>query len=126
VKGWTKGDRVGVGWHGGEDGTCTACKKGDFANCAKVLVCLCGLSYDGGYQEYMIAPVEALARIPESLDPVDAALLICQALRHSTPFGIAGQCRGTLSPFRGSEGSVISGFNSRRKPAIELPRWAGR
>src|SRR5215471_8236814 len=87
VKGWTKGDRVGVGWHGGQDGTCTASRKGDFANCANVLVC--GRSYDGGYQEYMIAPVEALARMPESLDPVEAAPLMCagittfNALRHS-------------------------------------------
>src|SRR5215467_12057225 len=87
VKVWNKGDRVGVGWHGGQDGTCTACRKGDFANCANVLIC--GLSYDGGYQEYMIAPVEALARMPESLDPAEAAPLMCagittfNALRHS-------------------------------------------
>src|SRR3984957_10151241 len=75
VKGWRKGDRVGVGWHGGEDGTCTACRRGDFVNCANGLVC--GVSYDGGYQEYMIAPVEALAHMPESLDPAEAAPLMC-------------------------------------------------
>ena len=87
VKGWTKGDRVGVGWHGGQDGTCPACRKGDFANCANVLIC--GLSYDGGYQEYMVAPVEGLARMPDSFDPAEAAPLMCagittyNALRHS-------------------------------------------
>jgi len=84
---WTKGQRVGVGWHGGQDGTCLACRRGDFVNCANVKVT--GLSYDGGYGEYMIAPVEALARMPESLDPAEAAPLLCagittfNALRHS-------------------------------------------
>src|SRR5467141_2808130 len=61
---WTKGQRVGVGWHGGQDGTCRACRRGDFANCANLKVC--GVSYDGGYQECMVAPVEALAQMPES------------------------------------------------------------
>ena len=84
---WTKGQRVGVGWHGGQDGTCLACRRGDFVNCAQLKVT--GLSYDGGYQEYMIAPVEAVARMPESLDPAEAAPLLCagittfNALRHS-------------------------------------------
>src|SRR6266481_7547001 len=84
---WTKGQRVGVGWHGGQDGTCLACRRGDFANCANLKIT--GLSYDGGYQEYMIAPVEAVARMPESLDAAEAAPLLCagittfNALRHS-------------------------------------------
>ena len=84
---WTNGQRVGVGWHGGHDGTCLACRRGDFVNCANGKVT--GLSYDGGYQEYMIAPVEAVVRMPESLHPVEAAPLLCagittfNALRHS-------------------------------------------
>jgi D-arabinose 1-dehydrogenase-like Zn-dependent alcohol dehydrogenase len=84
---WKKGQRVGVGWHGGQDGTCLACRRGDFANCASLRIA--GLSYDGGYQEYMIAPVEAVARMPESLDAAEAAPLLCagvttfNALRHS-------------------------------------------
>src|SRR2546430_15416358 len=84
---WKKGERVGVGWHGGQDGTCLACRRGDFANCANLKVS--GISYDGGYQEYMVAPVEALARMPESLDAAEAAPLMCagittfNALRHS-------------------------------------------
>src|SRR3989441_8130324 len=87
VKDWKKGERVGVGWHGGQDGTCPACRKGDFLNCQNAMVC--GISYDGGYQEFMVAPVEALARIPESLDAAEAAPLMCagvttfNALRHS-------------------------------------------
>jgi D-arabinose 1-dehydrogenase-like Zn-dependent alcohol dehydrogenase len=53
---WKKGQRVGVGWHGGQDGTCLACRRGDFTNCANLRVC--GISYDGGYQEFMVAPID--------------------------------------------------------------------
>src|SRR6266849_2726540 len=85
--GWKKGQRVGVGWHGGQDGTCLPCRRGDFANCRNLKIS--GISFDGGYQEYMIAPVEALAAIPESLDAMEAGPLLCagvttfNALRHS-------------------------------------------
>jgi len=84
---WKKGQRVGVGWHGGHDNTCLACRRGDFGNCASMQVS--GISYDGGYAEYMLAPVEALARMPESLDATVAGPLLCagittfNALRHS-------------------------------------------
>jgi D-arabinose 1-dehydrogenase-like Zn-dependent alcohol dehydrogenase len=84
---WQKGQRVGVGWHGGQDGTCLSCRRGDFGTCANLKVC--GISYDGGYQEYMVAPVEALAHMPEALDTAEAAPLMCagvttfNALRHS-------------------------------------------
>ena len=84
---WKKGDRAGVGWHGGQDNTCPACRAGDFVNCEKGAIT--GISYDGGYQEYMIAPIEAVAHIPDGLDPADAAPLLCagittfNALRHS-------------------------------------------
>jgi D-arabinose 1-dehydrogenase-like Zn-dependent alcohol dehydrogenase len=78
---------VGVGWHGGQDNTCRSCRRGDFRNCENLKVP--GISYDGGYQQYMLAPVEALVSIPESLSDVDAAPLLCagittyNALRHS-------------------------------------------
>ena len=75
VKAWKKGERVGVGWHGGQDGTCGSCRRGDFVNCENELIC--GISYDGGYQEFMVAPVEALARMPDSLDAAEAAPLMC-------------------------------------------------
>jgi D-arabinose 1-dehydrogenase-like Zn-dependent alcohol dehydrogenase len=87
VDGWAAGERVGVGWHGGQDGTCLACRRGDFVNCENGKVC--GLTYDGGYQEFMVAPIEALARIPDPLDAAEAAPLMCagittfNALRHS-------------------------------------------
>lgn len=84
---WKKGQRVGVGWHGGHDFTCAACREGDFINCANEKIC--GLHYDGGYQEYMIAPAEAVAAIPDGLDAADAGPLLCagvttfNSLRHS-------------------------------------------
>jgi D-arabinose 1-dehydrogenase-like Zn-dependent alcohol dehydrogenase len=87
VSAWKKGQRVGVGWHGGQDGTCLSCRRGDFRNCRNLKIP--GISYDGGYQQYMVAPVEALAAIPDSLTDVEAAPLLCagittyNALRHS-------------------------------------------
>lgn len=87
VANWKEGDRVGVGWHAWQDGTCLSCRRGDFSNCPNAKVS--GIHFDGGYEEYMVAPVEALAKIPDSLDPADAAPLLCagvttfNALRHS-------------------------------------------
>jgi D-arabinose 1-dehydrogenase-like Zn-dependent alcohol dehydrogenase len=90
VSAWKKGDRVGVGWHGGQDNTCRECRRGDFRNCRNLKVT--GISYDGGYQQYMIAPIEALVAIPDGLKDVEAAPLLCagittyNALRHSGAF----------------------------------------
>ncbi|HEY2460371.1 MAG TPA: alcohol dehydrogenase [Candidatus Acidoferrum sp.] len=87
VTAWKKGQRVGVGWHGGQDGTCISCRRGDFGTCQNLKIS--GISFDGGYAEYMVAPVEALAMIPDSLDAAEAAPLMCagvttfNALRHS-------------------------------------------
>jgi D-arabinose 1-dehydrogenase-like Zn-dependent alcohol dehydrogenase len=87
VTGWRKGQHVGVGWHGGQDGTCLSCRRGDFVNCANGKIS--GITMDGGYAEYMIAPQDAVAAMPESLDPAEAAPLLCagittfNALRHS-------------------------------------------
>ncbi len=87
VSAWKKGQRVGVGWHGGQDNTCRECRRGDFRNCRNLKIC--GISYDGGYQQYMGAPVEALVAIPDGLNDVEAAPLLCagittyNALRHS-------------------------------------------
>ena len=87
VSAWKTGQRVGVGWHGGYDGTCRECRRGDFRSCRNSKIA--GVSYDGGYQQYMVAPIEALAAIPDSLTDVEAAPLLCagittyNALRHS-------------------------------------------
>ena len=90
VSAWTQGQRVGVGWHGGHDNTCQECRRGDFRNCRNQKIA--GVSYDGGYEQYMVAPVEALVSIPESLNDTEAAPLLCagittyNALRHSGAF----------------------------------------
>src|SRR6202165_101337 len=87
VSEWKKGQRAGVGWHGGHDGTCRECRRGDFRNWQNLKIS--GISYDGGYQQEMDAPVEARVSIPESLSDVEAAPLLCagittyNALRHS-------------------------------------------
>lgn len=79
VKGWKSGERVGVGWHGGHCGYCDNCRRGDFFAC-QVALLTTGISYDGGYAEYMTAPAAALARVPEDLSSVDSAPLMCAGL----------------------------------------------
>jgi D-arabinose 1-dehydrogenase-like Zn-dependent alcohol dehydrogenase len=85
---WKPGDRVGVGWHGGHCGYCDSCRRGDFVTC-RIAAQVPGISYDGGYAEYMIAPAVALAAVPDELSPTDAAPLMCagittyNSLRHS-------------------------------------------
>jgi D-arabinose 1-dehydrogenase-like Zn-dependent alcohol dehydrogenase len=87
VSGWKVGQHVGVGWHGGHDGTCVSCRRGDFITCVNAQVP--GIHYDGGYAQYTVAPQEAVAAMPEDMDPSSAAPLMCagittfNALRHS-------------------------------------------
>jgi D-arabinose 1-dehydrogenase-like Zn-dependent alcohol dehydrogenase len=87
VPDWKSGTRVGVGWHGGHCGHCARCRRGDFITCVNGQVP--GISYDGGYAEYMIAPFETLAAVPDSLGSAEGAPLLCagittfNALRHS-------------------------------------------
>ena len=78
VPDWKTGQRVGVGWHGGHCGHCTSCRRGDFLTCANGQIP--GISYDGGYADYMIAPFEALASVPDSLSAEDAAPLLCAGI----------------------------------------------
>jgi D-arabinose 1-dehydrogenase-like Zn-dependent alcohol dehydrogenase len=75
---WKAGQRVAVGWHGGHCGHCEACRRGDFATCRYAQVP--GISYDGGYADYMIAPTEALVIIPDELSATDAAPLMCAGI----------------------------------------------
>jgi D-arabinose 1-dehydrogenase-like Zn-dependent alcohol dehydrogenase len=87
VVGFAVGERVGVGWHGGHDGTCDRCRRGDFLTCRNLQVP--GMAYDGGYEQYMIAPQGAVAHVPDGLTLEEAAPLMCagvttyNALRHS-------------------------------------------
>ena len=78
VNHWELGQRVAVGWHGGHCGHCESCRRGNFATCNYAQVP--GISYDGGYADYMIAPIETLASIPEQLSVVEAAPLMCAGI----------------------------------------------
>ena len=88
VVGWGAGDKVGVGWHGGHCGHCDSCRRGDFVTC-QVAPQVPGITYDGGYSDYMIAPAVALAAVPDEISAVDAGPLMCagittfNSLRHS-------------------------------------------
>ena len=75
VTGWTVSQRVGVGWNGGFDGSCQACRRGDLFACATKQIT--GVTFDGGYADYMIAPASAIAAIPPELTAVEAAPLMC-------------------------------------------------
>ena len=85
---WTVGQRVGVGWHGWHCGYCDSCRRGDFFAC-QTGVQVTGISFDGGYADYMLAPAVGLALVPGQLPPTDGAPLMCaglttfNALRHS-------------------------------------------
>lgn len=102
VLAWTKGQRAGVGWHGGHDGTCRECRRGDFINCRNQKIA--GISYDGGYQEYMLAPVEALVAIPESLGFVEAAPLLCAGVTTYNALRRSGALPGDLVVVQGIGG----------------------
>jgi D-arabinose 1-dehydrogenase-like Zn-dependent alcohol dehydrogenase len=72
---WKKGEQVGAGWHGGHCSVCDPCRRGDFMVCEKQDIT--GVTRDGGYQQYMLARHEAVARVPEGLDPAEAGPLMC-------------------------------------------------
>jgi D-arabinose 1-dehydrogenase-like Zn-dependent alcohol dehydrogenase len=79
VAGWQPGQRVGIGWHGGNCGYCDACRRGDAFACETETL-VTGVTHDGGYADYMIAPATALARVPDDLSSVEAAPLMCAGI----------------------------------------------
>jgi D-arabinose 1-dehydrogenase-like Zn-dependent alcohol dehydrogenase len=79
VREWVPGQRVGVGWHGGNCGYCDACRRGDAFACETESL-VTGITSDGGYADYMVAPAEALARVPDELSSVEAAPLMCAGI----------------------------------------------
>ena len=102
VTAWKQGQRVGVGWHGGHDNTCLYCRRGDFGNCAQMKIT--GFSYDGGYAEYMIAPIEALAQMPDSLDAAEAGPLLCAGITTYNSLRHSGAMPGDLVAVQGIGG----------------------
>lgn len=113
VSEWKKGQRVGVGWHGGQDNTCRECRRGDFRNCRNLKIP--GISYDGGYQEYMVAPVEALAAIPETLTAAEAAPLLCAGITTYNSLRHSGALPGDLVAVEGIGGLGHLGIQFAQK-----------
>ncbi len=89
VVGWTPGQRVGVGWHGGHCGYCDSCRRGDFVTC-QIALQVPGIAYDGGYAEFVIVPAGALALIPEGLSAVEAGPLMCAGVTTFNPLRNSG------------------------------------
>lgn len=134
VQSWKKGQRVGVGWHGGHCFECTPCRRGDFINCENAAIT--GISFDGGYQEYMAAPKETLALVPDDLSSADAAPLLCagvtvfNALRNTDAkpgdvvaiqgIGGLGHLGIQYAKKMGFKTVAISGSKSKEKLALEL------
>jgi D-arabinose 1-dehydrogenase-like Zn-dependent alcohol dehydrogenase len=99
---WITGQRVGVGWHGGHDFVCDSCRHGDFVLCANEKIT--GISFDGGYAEYMIAPAEAVALIPDDLPAEQAAPLLCAGITTFNSLRNAGARPGDLVAVQGIGG----------------------
>ena len=99
---WKTGDRVGVGWFGGNCRKCDSCRRGDFISCQNLRIP--GISYDGGYAEYVIAPVEALARIPDALRPEEAAPIMCAGITTFNALRNSGARPGDLVAVQGIGG----------------------
>jgi D-arabinose 1-dehydrogenase-like Zn-dependent alcohol dehydrogenase len=102
VSEWKVGDRVGVGWYGGHCSQCPSCRSGDFITCQKAQVP--GISYDGGYADYMIAPAVALAHIPEELSAAEAAPLMCAGITTYNSLRNSGAKPGDLVAILGLGG----------------------
>jgi D-arabinose 1-dehydrogenase-like Zn-dependent alcohol dehydrogenase len=102
VPNWKPGQRVGVGWYGGHCGHCESCRRGKFITCANALIP--GVSYDGGYAEYMIAPFEALAAVPDELAAADAAPLMCAGITTFNALRNSGAGPGDVAAILGIGG----------------------
>jgi D-arabinose 1-dehydrogenase-like Zn-dependent alcohol dehydrogenase len=118
VSGWTKGQRVGVGWHGGHDNTCRECRRGDFRNCRNLKVP--GINYDGGYEQYMVAPVEALVPIPDTLHDTEAAPLLCAGITTYNALRHCGAMPGDLVAIQGIGGLGHLGIQFANKCGYEV------
>ncbi len=135
VAGWRVGQRVGVGWHGGHCFRCVPCRRGDFINCENERIT--GITYDGGYAEYLVAPEEALALVPEALRAVEAAPLLCAGVTTFNALRNSGARPGDLVAVQGLGGlghlalqfAARAGFHaiaiSRGKEKQEMARLLG-
>ncbi|MCE5317725.1 MAG: alcohol dehydrogenase [Parachlamydia sp.] len=135
VVGWKEGERVGVGWFGGHCGFCESCRRGDFILCSNIQIP--GISYDGGYADYMIAPASALAHIPEGLSFEEASPLMCAGITTFNALRNSGARAGDVVAILGLGGlghlgvqfAVKMGFRTiaiaRGKDKADLARKLG-
>jgi len=115
VAGWKAGQRVGVGFFGGEDGVCERCRRGDIVNCQHPVIP--GITVDGGYAEVMIAEARGLASIPEDLRPVEAAPLLCAGVTTYNALRNAG--------LRGGDVVAVQGIGGLGHLGIQFARHMG-
>ncbi len=116
--GWVVGDRVGIGWHGGHCGHCDSCRRGDFVTC-RVAPQIPGISYDGGYSDFLIAPSAALARIPDALSAMEAAPLLCAGITTFNSLRNSGARPGDLVAVLGVGGLGHLGVQFAAKMGFE-------
>jgi D-arabinose 1-dehydrogenase-like Zn-dependent alcohol dehydrogenase len=110
---WKPGQRVGVGWHGGHCFQCDPCRRGDFINCRVEKIT--AISFDGGYQEYMIAPSEAVALMPDDLPADEAAPLMCAGITVFNALRNSGARAGDLVAVQGIGGLGHLGIQYARQ-----------
>lgn len=115
---FSKGDRVGLGWHGGHDGTCDACLAGEFIHCSNAAIT--GITFDGGYAEYVIAPAVAVARMPEGMGFADAAPLLCAGITTFNALRNSGARPGDLVGVQGLGGLGHLGVQYARAMGLEV------
>ncbi len=118
VAGWTHGDRAGIGWHGGHCGRCDSCRRGNFFGC-QIALQVTGITFDGGYAEYVVAPAEALARIPAELSAAEAAPLMCAGVTTYNALRNSGARPGDLVAVHGLGGLGHLGVQYAAKMGFE-------
>jgi D-arabinose 1-dehydrogenase-like Zn-dependent alcohol dehydrogenase len=124
---WETGQRVGVGWFGGNCGHCDPCRRGDMISCVNGRIP--GISYDGGYADHVIVPTTALASIPDDLSAVDAAPLLCAGVTTFNSLRESGARPGDLVAILGIGGLGHLGVQYARHMGFEtvaIARGAGK
>jgi D-arabinose 1-dehydrogenase-like Zn-dependent alcohol dehydrogenase len=117
VTNWQKGERVGVGWHGGHDFVCDECRRGDFAMCVNRKAT--GIDFDGGYAEYMIAPAEAVALIPDELPAEEAGPFMCAGVTVYNALRNSGARAGDVVAVQGIGGLGHLGVQYARRMGFQ-------
>src|SRR5438270_11714848 len=117
VTAWTKGQRVGVGWHGGHCFVCEQCRRGDFAMCVNRKVT--GIDFDGGYAEYMIAATTALAAIPDEVPTEEAGPFMCAGVTVYNALRNSGARAGDVVGVHGTGGLGHLGVQYARQMGFQ-------